>query len=64
MTNQYYETISGLEKQGISPDYILGWASGFLGNPKLEEQRVTEPYEAGYGDGVNKNTENATNWKS
>ena len=47
----YYETIDKLEKMGASRDYILGWAGGFLGNPMLEEQRVTEAYEAGYEDG-------------
>jgi hypothetical protein len=26
-------------------------AGGYLQNPKREEQRVTEDYEAGYGDG-------------
>ena len=64
MSNHYYDTITGLEKQGISPDYIRGWASGFLGNPKLEEQRITDSYDAGYGDGVNRDTENAANWKN
>ena len=63
-TNQYYETIASLEKQNTAPDYILGWASGFLGNPKLEEQRITDPYQAGYEDGVNRNTATAENWKA
>ncbi len=31
-------------------------------NPKREEQRVTEPYEAGYADGEEKTTENFGNW--
>ncbi len=57
MTNQYYQTIAELEKQGTARDYILGWASGFLGSPKLEEQRITAAYETGYEDGVNKNTD-------
>lgn len=63
MTNVYYQTITELEKQNISRDYIIGWASGFLGNPKIEEQRLTEPYEAGYGDGQENSTANAENWK-
>ncbi len=64
MPNNYYKTIAALEKKGIARDYILGWASGFLGTPKLEEQRVTKPYEAGYGDGKKKTTANAKNWKA
>lgn len=63
MTNTYYETISKLEQQNIARDYILGWASGFLGNPKIEEQRITESWEAGYEDGKEKNIDNASNWK-
>ena len=64
MKKQYYETIADLQKQGVAPDYVIGWASGFLGNPKVEEQRITEPYKAGYDDGVNKNIVNAANWKT
>ena len=64
MTNPYYKTIAALEKQGVARDYILGWASGFLGSPKREEQRLTEPYQAGYADGFNKHTKNAVNWKT
>lgn len=62
MPNQYYDTISDLQKQNIAPDYIVGWASGFLGNPKVEEQRITESYQAGYDDGKNRNIDNAKNW--
>ena len=64
MNNQYYETVADLQKQGIAPDYIVGWASGFLGSPKVEEQRITESYAAGYEDGANKNTDRAANWKT
>ncbi|MEJ2177701.1 MAG: hypothetical protein P8Y12_07070 [Gammaproteobacteria bacterium] len=64
MTNTYYETISTLEQQNVAKDYILGWASGYLGNPKIEEQRITESWEAGYEDGREKNTDHAEKWKS
>ena len=37
-------------------------SAGFLQNPKREEQRVTEAYEAGYADGEEKNTGNFSNW--
>ncbi|MGI9311350.1 MAG: Alvin_2107 family globule sulfur oxidation protein [bacterium] len=63
MNEQYHQTIRDLETQGVARDYILGWASGFLGTPKIEEQRITECYAAGYEDGRNKNTDNADNWK-
>jgi hypothetical protein len=62
MSNPYYETISKLEEDNISRQYILGWASGYLGNPKIEEQRMTEGWEAGYDDGQAKTTDNAANW--
>jgi len=62
MTNTYYETISKLEQQNIAREYIIGWASGYLGNPKIEEQRSSESWEAGYQDGQEKNTEQAANW--
>ena len=62
MPNPYYETISKLEEDNISRQYILGWASGYLGNPKIEEQRMTEGWEAGYDDGQAKTTDNAVNW--
>jgi hypothetical protein len=33
-----------------------------LKNPKREEQRLTEAYEAGYTDGEEKTTDNFSNW--
>ena len=63
MTNPYYQTISELEQAKTQRDYIVGWASGYLGNPKIEEQRMTEGWEQGYEDGQGKNTENAANWQ-
>ncbi|RMD71357.1 MAG: hypothetical protein D6819_01955 [Gammaproteobacteria bacterium] len=59
MDKFYYETIDKLEKMGVDRDYILGWASGYLGNPEREEQRITEAYAKGYEDGQNKTTEHA-----
>ena len=63
MTNQYYETISQLQQQNTNAEYVTGWVTGFLGNPKLEEQRITDAWEAGYEDGQAKNTENASKWQ-
>ena len=64
MSNEYYNTISRLEQENVSRNYILGWATGFLGNPEIEEQRMTDDYQAGYDDGKAGNTDNAENWKA
>lgn len=47
----YFETIQKLEKMGVNSEYIQGWASGSLANPKREEQRTNDAYDAGYEDG-------------
>ena len=62
MANTYYETIDKMEKSGVDAEYINGWASGFLHNPKREEQRVTDAYEAGYSDGWEGKTDNYASW--
>ena len=62
MGNDYYETIDKMEKQGVDREYINGWASGHLHNPKREEQRVNEVYAAGYADGWDKKTDGYTSW--
>ena len=48
MNTAYYEAIDRMSKAGVDAEYINGWASGFLHNPKREEQRASEAYEAGY----------------
>jgi len=62
MTSVYYQTIDQMEKNGVSPEYINGWASGFLHNPKREEQREDEAYDKGYADGYEKKTDGFTAW--
>lgn len=62
MANIYYETIDKMEKSKVDAEYINGWASGYLRNPKREEQRITEAYEAGYQDGLSKKVDNFQNW--
>lgn len=62
MSNQYYETIDKMEKSGVDREYIVGWASGYLHNPKREEQRLNEAYEAGYNDGAAKKTDGFKAW--
>jgi len=58
----YHDAVDVMEKAGVDPEYIQGWQGGFLVNPKREEQRVTEAYEAGYDDGSEKNADNFKNW--
>lgn len=62
MANVYYEAIDKMEKQKVDAEYINGWASGFLRNPKREEQRITEAYEAGYNDGMAGKADNFSAW--
>ena len=51
-----------MEKENVSREYVVGWASGYLQNPKREEQRTNEAYDAGYDDGEEKNTDNYKDW--
>jgi hypothetical protein len=62
MSNTYYQAIDTMEKSGVDVEYINGWASGFLHNPKREEQRVNEAYEAGYQDGMEQKTNGFKAW--
>lgn len=62
MNEEYYAAIDKMEKANVSRDYVVGWASGYLQNPKREEQRVNEAYEAGYTDGESKNDVNFNAW--
>ena len=62
MSNPYYDTVDRMQKQGVDPEYINGWAGGFLHNPKREEQRLNEAYEAGYEHGLAKNTAGFEAW--
>ncbi|MCF6336638.1 MAG: hypothetical protein L3J84_01620 [Gammaproteobacteria bacterium] len=64
MNEDYYAAIEKMEKANVSREYIVGWASGFLQNPKVEEQRVNDAYEAGYVDGEAKNDSNFSTWES
>ena len=62
MNQFYYDAVTKMEQMGVDDEYIQGWQCGFLQNPKREEQRLTEAYEAGYGDGEEKNTDNFGEW--
>jgi hypothetical protein len=62
MNKLYYDAVTQMEQMGVDDEYIQGWQCGFLQNPKREEQRLTEAYEAGYADGEEKNTDNFGDW--
>jgi hypothetical protein len=62
MGSAYYEAIDRMEKKHVDPEYINGWASGFLHNPKREEQRANDAYEAGYAHGLEKKADGFEPW--
>lgn len=62
MNEDYYAAIDKMEKANVSREYVVGWASGYLQNPKIEEQRVNDAYEAGYADGEAKNDSGFDSW--
>lgn len=62
MDKTYYDAVSKMEQMNVDREYQLGWMGGYLENPMREEQRVTEPYEAGYEDGQNKSTDGFDKW--
>ena len=64
MDQTYYDAVTKMEQTGVDEQYMLGWMEGYLRNPKLEEQRVTEAYEAGYEDGENKDLSHIEQWIS
>jgi len=62
MSAAYYEALDRMEKNNVDPEYVNGWASGFLHNPKREVQRASEAYEAGYARGLEKNAGGFEAW--
>jgi hypothetical protein len=62
MNQLYYDAVTKMEQMGVDDEYIQGWQAGYLQNPKREEQRVTEAYEAGYADGEEKSLDNLDSW--
>ena len=63
MDQAYYDTVTQMEKDGISAEYMDGWMSGYLHNPLREEQNITDAYQAGYDDGLEKKTDNMASHK-
>lgn len=64
MNKSYYEAIDKMEKANVKKEYINGWASGFLHNPKREEQRINDAYEAGYTDGEAEKVDGYSKWSN
>ena len=64
MNDEYFKKVSELEKMGVSDDYIIGWQTGYQNSPKVEEQRLSDAYEAGYEDGEKKTIDNASKFKN
>ena len=62
MDQNYYDTVSKMEKASTNGEYMNGWMCGYLRNPKREEQRLTDAYNSGYDDGFNKNTDHISDW--
>ncbi len=48
MNQEYFDKVTELENMNASDQYILGWQEGYQGAPEVEEQRLTDAYEAGY----------------
>jgi hypothetical protein len=51
-----------MEEMGVNDNYIQGWVAGFLNNPEIEEQRITDEWEAGFEDGKGHTDENFSNF--
>ncbi len=60
--SNYHATLKTMLEAGVSDAYYHGWASGALGNPLLEEQRITEGYTAGYEHGKEGDAEGYKSW--
>jgi hypothetical protein len=58
----YHSTLKAMHEAGVADAYCHGWATGALGNPALEEQRVTDEYTAGFEDGKNGVTDAFDRW--
>ena len=60
----YHDTVDRMQKADVDPEYVQGWVGGFMGNPKREEQRITEAYEAGYAAGEIGETDRFDQWRT
>ena len=60
--SNYFNNVKKMETMGVDDNYIQGWIAGYLNNPEIEEQRITDAYESGYEDGKNKSDINFGNF--
>lgn len=58
----YYEGVKKMEEMGVNDNYIQGWVAGFLNNPELEEQRITDEWSSGFEDGKEHTDANFANF--
>ncbi len=62
MNQNYYDTVDRMEKAGADPEYVQGWQCAHLHNPKREEQRLNDAYNAGFEDGSAGKTDGFSSW--
>lgn len=62
MDKTLHDTSRKMEEAGTDSDYVIGWQSGYLHNPRREEQRAGEAYTAGYDDGLSGRTDGYSSW--
>ena len=63
MNQEYFNKVTELENMEANEQYILGWQEGYQASPEVEEQRLTNAYQAGYEDGKNNNFDNVDKYK-
>jgi len=60
----YHATLKLMNQAGVNKEYCHGWATAALGNPALEEQRVTDAYTAGFEHGEQGIVDQYQEWTS
>ena len=63
MNKEYFYKVTELENMKANEQYALGWQEGYQDAPEVEEQRMTDAYQAGYEDGTNNNFDNVEKFK-
>ena len=58
----YYNAVDKMQKMQVDSEYVHGWIGGYMGNPKREEQRISDAYEAGYEDGESSDVSKFEAW--
>ena len=58
----YYNAVDRMQKMQVESEYVHGWIGGYMGNPKREEQRISDAYEAGYEDGESSDVSKFEAW--